>query len=177
MNDTVELLGKIITGDARRDAIHIAVAPAIAAEDLAPGWRVGFWSDGAAGRCEKTVGIVDPFLTVLVAKGQKFWLYLYPGSITSLRHEWTHPAFGAKPADKAASEKWLRDFAASEGIGYTSLMAAVPLWDTHGSFVGGQRIDGVEGFDIPKEFWGHYETVSGTTVPEDERREYFSCSC
>jgi hypothetical protein len=72
-------LGKIIEGEAYRDAVHIAVAPAVAGESLRPGERIGFvGSDtGVAWRqagCDmhgaKAVGIVDPFLDVaVVAEG------------------------------------------------------------------------------------------------------------
>jgi hypothetical protein len=82
-------LGEIITGDEKRDAIHIAVAPVTASVKLYPGERVG-----VDGKNLPHVGIVDPFLNGPVLPGQKFWLFLFPNTVTSLRHEWTHPAFG-----------------------------------------------------------------------------------
>jgi hypothetical protein len=87
-------VGKLIEGDAERDAIHIAVAPSLAGEKLYPGQHVGpntdgrFYSTGV-----KKIGIVDPFLTGVVFPEQSFWVFLYPGTITSLRHMWTHPAY------------------------------------------------------------------------------------
>jgi hypothetical protein len=27
-----------------------------------------------------------------VKEGEEFWMFLPPGSVTGLRHEWTHPA-------------------------------------------------------------------------------------
>ena len=95
-------LGRLIEdGERRRDAIHIAVAPVTAAMRLAPGERVGLVKEGnleLAGPCERDIGIVDPFLTEDVQPGQRFWLLLDPGTITGLRHIWTHPAFAAAAA-------------------------------------------------------------------------------
>lgn len=91
-------LGRLIDdGDRRRDAIHIAVAPVTAAERLAPGQHVGLVAGDTeyVGPAEKCIGIVDPFLPEPVDKGQRFWLFLYPNTVTSLRHFWTHPAFTA----------------------------------------------------------------------------------
>lgn len=82
-------LGKIITSPQCRDAIHIAIAPVTAAETLRSGQHVSAQGSLA----EPHVGIVDPYLRRPVQKGQQFWLCLYPLTVTSLRHEWTHPSF------------------------------------------------------------------------------------
>lgn len=86
-------LGTIIEGDQSRDAIHVCVAPCVAAHYLCPGDHVGILEDGKAGGSPNPVGIVDPFLKEGVQEGQKFWVCLYPGTIKGLRHEWEHPAF------------------------------------------------------------------------------------
>lgn len=119
-------LGQLPDQHAQRDAIHIAVAPVEAAEDLEPGQHVGLLaqlghSDRLAGlwasACAPHIGIVDPFLQVPVRKGQRFWLCLYPQTVTSIRHDWTHPKFAelqdiASLEAEKESERWLRDFAA-----------------------------------------------------------------
>lgn len=103
MADYVPKLGQLCDETARRDAIHVAVAPVEAGERLQPGEFVGL-VDGKARRGGELVGIVDPFLLGPVEKGQRFWLCLYPGTITALRHVWSHPAFEA--ASAAARERW-----------------------------------------------------------------------
>lgn len=89
-------LGQLPDNTAARDAIHIAITPVTSAERLTPGQHVGL-IPGTFDRVTTTtphVGIVDPYLTSPVQPGQRFYLCLYPQTVTSLRHEWTHPAFG-----------------------------------------------------------------------------------
>jgi hypothetical protein len=96
-------LGKIIEGEARRDAIHVAVAPVVAGEDLEPGYHVSLNKEGEAvsSSGKGLLGIVDPYLVSRVKKGERFWLCLYPNTVTSLRHVWTHPAFITKSSEQA----------------------------------------------------------------------------
>lgn len=82
---TTPKIGTILDGSDPRDAIHIAVIPMVATSILWPGQRLAN-------------GIVDPFLVGRVVVGQWFYLFLYPNTITSLRHSWTHPAF---PEDRS----------------------------------------------------------------------------
>lgn len=105
MKDTVAMLGKLVEGPVERDAVHIAVVPMVAGEMLTRGDPIGILRDGTAGYGATPIGVVDPFLPHDVAKGQTFWLFLNPGSITSLRHEWTHPAFDTPEALKKYKEK------------------------------------------------------------------------
>src|SRR5206468_4648873 len=96
-------IGKLITNEQEKDAIHIAVAPVIAHLDLNPGDHVGFVYDDkkTVGKSAfKKIGIVDPFLITPVKTGQKFWMFLYPNTITSLKHDWTHPEFEKELSDE-----------------------------------------------------------------------------
>jgi len=182
--DALATLGTIIDEFEKRDAIHLAVEPAIAAHSLRPGEHVGF-VEGGVGICDAPVGIVDPFLKSEVRKGERFWLVVYPRTITSLRHVWTHPAFEeeATKQQKKDSEAWLREFCRSADCpGYDVVMEVIAkgnigdgydhcyLDDEYIHF-GGRDAHG----DIPSEFWDHVEVVTGKKMTQ--RPKYFSCSC
>lgn len=97
----VATLGTIIDDQQKRDAIHLAVEPAVAGEGMGPGDDVTI-CDGTAWRADEgdedaPLGIVDPFLKSRVRKGERFWVVLYPRTIQSLRHVWTHPALPDEP--------------------------------------------------------------------------------
>lgn len=182
--DALETLGTIINEKAGRDAIHLAVEPAVAAERLYPGQDVGFVA-GGVGRCDKPLGIVDPFLKQVVQQGERFWLVVYPRQITSLRHVWTHPAFenaAAPNGSKVESEAWLRRFCdKADGPGYEeTIAAAINTNDSYGSYNAGEYLL-IRGSDahgeIPPEFWKHIEVVTGREIPSDQRATSFSCSC
>ena len=101
-------IGKLIEGDEgtdteNRDAVHMAIIPVMAGELLISGDHVAIVQRSdryEAFNDESPVGIVDPFLTdrlgarLVIGKGERFWLFLYPGSISGLRHYWWHPTFG-----------------------------------------------------------------------------------
>lgn len=182
-------LGKLASPGQARDAIHIAIAPVLAAEKLRPGTHVGIVENGF-GKCSDPIGIVDPFLTASVDKGSWFWLLLYPNTITSLRHEWVHPAFTAKGVPVASeSERWLRDFADEVDADYWEMMeVAKSHCRNTGKNYGdpGYRwpeylIEGGkwEGQPTPDEFWTHFTNVTGMKPDGDDssRPGIFSCSC
>jgi hypothetical protein len=197
----VTIVGRILDKSEPRDAIHIAVASVVAGERLRPGQHIGFQEGNDDGETvvgwlhgnEKAIGIVDPFLPHQAEEGERFWMFLNPNTITSLRHNWTHPAFGEeskldKPiASKEASEEWLRNFAAtSDCPDYDTLIAAASgdheknygddgymnsCADGEYLHFGGRDAHG----EIPDEFWHHVEVVTGQKPPV--RSRFFSCSC
>ena len=189
--DALATLGSIIGDNEKRDAIHLAVVPVVAAVAMLPGQHVDM-RDGHAVPVitGEGVGIVDPFLIEPVKQGQTFWLVIYPRQITSLRHVWSHPAFpdeqGVEPKkySKEYSEEWLRDFCSrSDCPDYEKVLAVITgTYRSKSSYYdcyinndclhfGGEDAHG----DIPPEFWDHVEVVTGKKMTK--RPEYFSCSC
>lgn len=183
-------IGKLIYQERHRDAIHIAVCPIEAGEDLKPGQHAFPDKHGKAVAADAmiSVGIVDPFLMKPVKKGDKFYLFLHPGSIESIRHEWIHPYFdNVKPikieAEKAASEKWLREYChrflsqlvefSGEDAAYDQLLEDMRNGTItyHGSDMH-SRCELVD----PDELAHHTEVILGIKIDYD-KFEYFSCTC
>lgn len=176
-------LGEILTKEAGRDAVHIAVAPAIASHELHPGQHVGVSPDGLAAHAGNHIGVVDPFLKQSVKQGERFFVCLYPGTITSLRHEWTHPSFPvANPlVDKEMeqSERWLRMYAITHNCytddheeAFQELIAGLRSGEL---FFHGSDLHGRYDLDDEWELKKHAETYLGIDIDFD--RFTFSCSC
>lgn len=162
-------IGKLIESKEEKDAIHIAIAPVIAYCDLKPGEHIGFIKDDnktVSNLSGEKIGIVDPFLSDTVKRGQEFWMFLYPNTITSLRHNWTHPVFTRSIEE---SKLWIKDWAANYGISYDYAMQCGKERDF---FIGDVCYD-----EIPLEFWNHYETITGEKVSESDKTIHFHCAC
>lgn len=179
-------LGKLATDDAGRDAIHIAVAPVVAFEPLKPGDHVGILNSGEASKATaKHIGIVDPYLSSPVKSGERFYLCLYPNTITSLRHHWVHPSFKeeAPPTkadfDKSESEAWLRKYAVGfkeythdPEKAYQELLS--DLREGYLCRVGSSMF-GLDELEEPEELKRHAELVLGIAINWDNFT--FGCSC
>lgn len=192
--------GRLVPADFpdERDAIHIATAAVFATENLNPGDHVGFVTkdNDKMGRSEiAPLGIVDPFLPKPVKKGERFWVFLYPGTIQSLRHNWSHPSFDVRQQliraiEETPAKKRMKTFAASlpeYACSYGSKderhdpISFEMLIDRATAFVNGGEYwsegDRFEGQDLYDEFWDDFEELTGLKVPEDDRYSFFDCSC
>jgi hypothetical protein len=180
-------LGKPITHEnPTRDAIHIAIYPAVAAHSLIPGQCVSFWAKDNLELMgivdyddidNPPVGIVDPFLSGKIKKGTRFWVFLFPNTITALRHVWTHPRFTEQSqtvreqlktpptedleALKKRAVMWIENFAEKMSITLVDLMSAADDYVRDGEYT---RMDSEKYKDVWKEFpefWKHYEVLRG----------------
>jgi hypothetical protein len=170
--DALETLGTIFT-EGERDAIHLAVEPVVAGEQIRPGQNITI-RDGKAYEAngylpdEKMLGIADPFLKNTIQIGEKFWLIVYPRQITSLRHVWSHPDFNEPVQEvlsKSFSEEYLRRFASENGLEYDLVM----------KFAEQGWMPSDDGISVPDGFWEHYQNVVGYIVTD--KHSYFRCSC
>ena len=192
--------GRLVPADFpdERDAIHIATAAVFALEDLNPGDHVGFTTkdNDKMGRSEiAPLGIVDPFLPKPVKKGERFWVFLYPGTIQSLRHNWTHPSFDVRQQliraiEETPAKKRMKAFAASlpeyayiydsederhDPISFEMLIDRATAFANGGEYWSeGGRFEGQGLYD---EFWDDFEELTGLKVPEGDRYSFFGCSC
>jgi len=211
------MLGKLIPAGypQDRDAIHVAVAPVVAAHELYPGTHVGWYDQNlnAVGTHlgdevlpdDQLLGIVDPYLRAMVQPGERFWLFLYPLSITSLKHQWTHPAFpdpapppsistqpSASPSEpghwqwmplsveandaKHASMEWLEHWAQTKDVDVEEFLQLV-VENEHGSQHDWITFgtDAYGSIDDGDPVWHHVEVVTG--VPMTAKPTTFHCAC
>jgi len=182
-------LGKLLDrhGDYRRDAIHVPIDPAVAGEDFIAAAKIRRHSDGLWYRAlfKEPHAIADPLLPDSIREGDRFWAWIVPGSIKSLRHAWEHPdlpspsseddggATQAPTQQWTESFKWLHDAAANALLTYDELMDGAKAW------LRGHESLGVKmNHDyFPEGFWTHYQIVTGVVVPQDRQTDFFECRC
>lgn len=177
---TQQMIGTLIPEEAQRDAIHIAVAPAIAKVKVFPGQDVGL--SRTADTDAPHVGICDPFLKSPVFPGQRYFVFLYPNTITGLRHEWTHPAFDvpttiSQENHVEKSRAWIKAHAEELDLTENALMRDAGTWlecEEHTVQHGSQHWRGTLN---ATEFWHHYEIVTGKVVEADKKRSFYCCTC
>lgn len=188
-------LGKKITTPQKRDCIHIAVIPVVLHDEYGyRGGQIGFRRDGKVSEdADDLIGVLDPFLTEDVGSGDTVWMYLKPGSITSLRHDWTHPGipeekpvYDQATADLVAdakgilatghpSGKWMHDYALELDLDYDELIDAGRDFIAHEGYLSkGSKFEGVT---LNPDFWIHFENITGEKAPQEKRGSFFSCSC
>lgn len=194
--DALATLGTIITEKEKRDAIHLAVIPVVAGQALAAGADVYIGKDGCAYHVQMFnkpydyIGIVDPFLksfddSLPIKEGDRFWLVIYPRTITSLRHVWEHPAFPNEdgqpkhsPQEVHVSRMLIEAVADDAGLSYVDLMREIEEavkggWDSLASGYGYEP-----DAQLNETFWRAWSICTGNPVPNpDTRPKYFSCSC
>lgn len=165
------MFGKKLDGPGLRDAVHVACIPAKAGTRLVPGDRVELLN-GEAVRSSTPIGIVDPFLDEMVQYQDWFWLLLLPGTVTGMRHEWSHPSFDTIP-DNNIIER------VATICGYTPerLLEIAMEYSESGQF----EMDNSEDYkevsgDMWVEFWKEFNRITGKSEDVNSWAP-FTCSC
>ena len=182
--EPIKTIGTVLKGGEQRDCIHVAIMPVVCSQDwMSPGEeaKLLYGTTDLVGRAgeNNAIGIIDPFLKDAVRKGERCWLFLKPGTITGLRHDWTHPAIDNVQTPSNESELWLRSFASKWNFDYDRMLAAA-LED------GGYVV--ADGFDLHSRddlapgdhdlFWKHVENLTGDRFDGAHREKFkWSCSC
>lgn len=176
-------LGELVTDqNQQRDAVHVAVIPLTAGQLLRPGDHAGIdpMNRNNAVANVDCIGIVDPLLIANVRKGQRFLLWLYPNTVTGMRHHWSHPAFNAVTEPHVSTEfeasvAWIKNASVRLGVRYETLIAEGGPLERDDYINNGEDIRDIW-YEINDEFWRHHKIVTGRDVPEDDRGG-FTCSC
>ena len=205
--DPLKTIGTILAGPEPRDAVHIAMMSAVASEEIRPGDGVAIvpYSGGLICECHKAaeacIGVADPFIVRHVREGQRCWVFLRPGTVAGMRHEWTSslvdpgPPNGSEPQlPRSPAETWLREFAREWGWDYGVMLhealviadpnsdPAADAWETPAGLLVSMGRDlhspGELGPGVADLFWQHVGTVLGREFSADHRRRFtWSCSC
>lgn len=171
-------LGELIAGDQERDAVHVAIEPVVAGDNLSAGQGVGLFNYTHIGRevvgvTDSLIGIVDPFLKSDVLEGQKFWMFLYPNTVTGMRHDWSHPSFEKWRPSKDAADAWMERFAEKHTAPYEGdrvyspdeLIEAAHEYLRSGDRMVQQGDESLRDDTDSREFWKYYEIITGDAVP------------
>ena len=184
--ETQQRIGKLLVGTEERDAIHIAVMPLIAAEKLTAGEHVGLTKNGQAHtQYQPFIGIVDPYLTETVEPGRTFYVFMYPNTVTGLRHHWQHPAFADHiEVNEGLAKAWLQQFAAKWEFDFDHMIAVAADPDSEGRWGAyitayGHDLHSAGELGADHELFWHYMSVlTGKTFsPEHRERIAWGCTC
>lgn len=174
-------LGSLIpaTDTPKRDAIHVAVVPVICADEtIKVGQRIGLVKGSLDQATKKGViiGVADPYLLNPIKRGERFWMYMLPQTVTNLRHDWDHPAFVAPldspiPPVKTKADfarEWIEKYAEEVGLSYARLTSAAENF-----LESGDTISQDSGDSVSDEFWTKYEIVRRKEIPMEDRKNFF----
>lgn len=175
-------LGELLNGGEQRDAIHVAIAPVMANCRLKPGEHIGFIDSSTeiVGKSKTTIGVVDPFLKLGVDKGERFYMFLYPNTVTGMRHHWSHPSFvGENIVSKEVIDESVNILRIASEQGEMSYSCLIESMDTYAEYNDYQHMGENERYKHIEDWdkvWDAWAKVTGKTKPVEAWCP-FSCSC
>lgn len=109
-----------------KDAVHVAVVSLRAGQFLEPGQNITLNKEreAVAGNSD-SFGVVDPFLSKSVKRGESFYGLLRMHEVPNVRHVWDHPEFTfEKPDTQIRYNEALVGISEDLGISYEELISA-----------------------------------------------------
>lgn len=169
------------TPDSKRDAIHVAIEPAVA------GANINLWHkwirkfNGEWFPCgeQEAHGIVNCWRSEHLSKGDVFWAMIKPGTVNGMRHHWSHPELDEETPKKPTREEsreWLENYTNTHDCpSLDEILEALsgdPNYRIDDEYF---HCDGrdAHGFITP-EFWFHIENLTGFKT---DKPGNWSCSC
>ena len=178
MNDTQSKIGKLLQEGEERDAIHIAVLPVVAGNDLTPGAPIGVGEVNGEHYAYSNIfprrGIVDPFLWDGVTQGERFWMFLTPNTIQDMRHHWKLEGIDVfSPQERA--KQWLASFAEENNVSYDELVAGLKAGEV---YFGNDTEAPSNAYGQKEALFQHLAILTGRSFSEDHiANTFFRCSC
>lgn len=178
-------IGHMLEGPGDKDAIHIAVVPVQLGEDMEAGAAVNVVNGKAYRAYATAIGILDPFLNnSMLFEDSWVYMFLYPNTITDLRHEWTLSSYDNNstqvemPRLDPEAVEWLENFAHSHGTSYDALLVRCKEAiedDDSSPYI---TFYGTDIHEVPHGFWNNFRKATGWEAdPMKLLKITFSCSC
>lgn len=195
--DATATLGTVHTKNEGRDAVHLAVYQVTLGQNISMYDKASKLTIKSNGRAyiydeydenQTAYGILDPFINQSLNVGDKVWLILFPGMITSLRHVWEHSYFPESPKetpissleDKFAEFPAILNAASQLEISCEEIINSAEHYIKTGNYYcGGNEAEGVH---VGQDFWEDYYRYKGmnsdaTTINDIYKGNFISCSC
>ena len=186
---TLSLIGNFLENEqAVRDAVHIAVVPVNISQGCYAGSSVKIMNNTAYPCSEnERIGIVDPFLSeAYIGENKKAFVFLNPGSISSLVHLWTHPDLDDEAAPAAKKEEteaqWAKrrisECAEVFGLSSSRLIKFMTEWVEYKEYAymgNNESYSSLTKEDF-SDMWKAFRIITGNEK-EPEHQHFFTCSC
>jgi len=180
--DNAQTLGQRLGHTGVRDAVHVPIISAKAAHELRPGQHVILNADGSVSSClteNTSLGVVDPYINGIIKPGDSVWVFVRPGSISTLTHHWTHPKvvdITEVVPDKEKARIRLQEFAENElGVTLDRMLSAIEACRTDdGDALYSHSYESLSVYDG---FWSDYEMYTGNSDPNKNEGYFYFFTC
>lgn len=176
------VVGQKITGTkpVYRDALHVAIIPLVAGEDMSPGQKIKLKSpntdiavkyDPLKDNIHRDyIGVVDPMLHENVVMGERFYGFMKSGVVKGMRHHWDSNQFPTaglfiKEEEEDVHYKYLKQHCESNSL---NLEQFLETCQTDEDFMTTMRLE-PDDYSMDDVFWYHLEQYTGMEFEDWQR--------